>query len=81
MTWLDSYNGKAHGVLFGTDHVRKNRNFNKREPTRFIQIDSLPMTATSEDIRKLAREALPDGDKAIQECKWDGILAFSGGPV
>lgn len=50
--------------------MRKNRNFNKREPTRFIQIDSLPMTATSEDIRKLAREALPDGDKAIQECKW-----------
>ena len=56
-------------ILFKTDRVRKNRNFNKKEPTRFIQIDSLPMTATSEDIRKLAREALPDGDKAIQECK------------
>ncbi|CDH48640.1 hypothetical protein RO3G_08365 [Lichtheimia corymbifera JMRC:FSU:9682] len=62
------------------DHVRKNRNFNKREPTRFIQIDSLPMTATSEDIRKLAREALPDGDKAIQELLFvrDDYFEFDG---
>ncbi|KAI7883424.1 hypothetical protein K492DRAFT_143903 [Lichtheimia hyalospora FSU 10163] len=62
------------------DRVRKNRNFNKKEPTRFIQIDSLPMTATSEDIRKLAREALPDGDKAIQELLFvrDDYFEFDG---
>ncbi|EIE83660.1 hypothetical protein G6F46_001807 [Rhizopus delemar] len=35
------------------------------EPTRLIQIDTLPMTATTEDIRKLAREAFPKGDKSI----------------
>lgn len=39
------------------------------EPTRFVQIDSLPVTATTEDIRKLAREAFPQGDKRIVEGK------------
>ncbi|KAG2209191.1 hypothetical protein INT47_005483 [Mucor saturninus] len=37
------------------------------EPTRFVQIDSLPVTATTEDVRKLAREAFPQGDKRIVE--------------
>ncbi|CAO3695466.1 hypothetical protein G6F70_009156 [Rhizopus microsporus] len=37
----------------------------KVEPTRLVSIESLPRTATSEDIRKLAREAFPKGDKSI----------------
>ncbi|CEI94135.1 hypothetical protein RMCBS344292_08356 [Rhizopus microsporus] len=37
----------------------------KAEPTRLVSIESLPRTATSEDIRKLAREAFPKGDKSI----------------
>lgn len=37
------------------------------QPTRFVRIDNLPVTATSEDVNKLAREALPQGDKSIIE--------------
>jgi hypothetical protein len=40
-----------------------------REPTRFVQIDALPHTATTEDVYKLAREAFPKGDKNIVESK------------
>ncbi|KAI9259561.1 hypothetical protein BDA99DRAFT_538522 [Phascolomyces articulosus] len=47
--------------------ARKERNIIDKEPTRFIQIDHLPVTTTVEDIRKLAREALPEGDKSISE--------------
>ncbi|KAI8330693.1 hypothetical protein BC941DRAFT_439934 [Chlamydoabsidia padenii] len=36
-------------------------------PSRFVVIDNLPSTATTEDIRKLAREAFPKGDKSINE--------------
>ncbi|KAG0182964.1 hypothetical protein DFQ28_003443 [Apophysomyces sp. BC1034] len=32
-----------------------------------VQIEGLPMTVTMEDIRKLAREAFPQGDKSIRE--------------
>lgn len=39
------------------------------EPTRFVQIDALPTTATTEDIRKIAREAFPQGDQSIVESK------------
>ncbi|KAI7850886.1 hypothetical protein BDC45DRAFT_517376 [Circinella umbellata] len=48
-------------------HARKERNIIDKEPTRFIQIDHLPITTTTEDIRKLAREALPNGDQSIDE--------------
>ncbi|KAI9351676.1 hypothetical protein BD770DRAFT_421157 [Pilaira anomala] len=41
--------------------------FRNVEPTRFVRIDNLPVTATSEDVYKLAREALPQGDKSIIE--------------
>ncbi|KAI8150241.1 hypothetical protein BJV82DRAFT_586411 [Fennellomyces sp. T-0311] len=47
--------------------VRKERNIVSKEPTRFVQIDALPATTTTEDIKKLAREALPEGDKSINE--------------
>lgn len=47
----------------------KKQGKNTTEPTRFVQIDSLPVTATTEDIRKLAREAFPEGDKSIVESK------------
>ncbi|KAI8377029.1 hypothetical protein EDC96DRAFT_474210 [Choanephora cucurbitarum] len=40
---------------------------NKVEPTRFVQIDHMPPTSTSEDINKLAREAFPKGDRSIDE--------------
>ncbi|KAI9320552.1 hypothetical protein BX666DRAFT_1206366 [Dichotomocladium elegans] len=49
------------------DQVKKEQNLNAKEPTSVIQVDALPVTTTVEDIRKLAREALPDGDKAIRE--------------
>jgi hypothetical protein len=39
----------------------------RKEPTRFVQIESLPSTATTEDIRKLAREAFNKGDQNIVE--------------
>lgn len=42
---------------------------NHKEPTRFVQIDALPYTATAEDVYKLAREAFPKGDKSISESK------------
>ncbi|KAG2216924.1 hypothetical protein INT45_004120, partial [Circinella minor] len=48
-------------------HARKERNIIHKEPTPFIQIDQLPITTTTEDIRKLAREALPNGDQSINE--------------
>lgn len=47
----------------------KKQGKNTSEPTRFVQIDSLPTTATTEDVRKLAREAFPQGDKSIVESK------------
>lgn len=49
--------------------VRKERNIVAEEPTRFIFVEALPATATPEDIRKLAREAFPNGDKSISESK------------
>lgn len=47
-------------------------NYNKNkmstaEATRFVQIDALPHTATTEDVYKLAREAFTGGDKSIIE--------------
>lgn len=60
-------------------HVKKQRSQTKAfaEPSRFVVINSLPPTATTEDIRKLARESFPDGDKQISEskfiCKWSGF--------
>jgi hypothetical protein len=50
-------------------HVKKQRTQTKAfaEPSRFVVIDSLPPTATTEDVHKLAREAFPDGDKQIME--------------
>lgn len=41
----------------------------KKDHTRLIQIELLPFTATAEDIRKLAREAFPKGDKSIVDSK------------
>ncbi|KAI9262636.1 hypothetical protein EDC94DRAFT_518937 [Helicostylum pulchrum] len=46
---------------------KQGKNGKLSDPTRFVQIDSLPATATTEDIRKLAREAFPEGDKSIVE--------------
>ncbi|KAI9496308.1 hypothetical protein BDB00DRAFT_809913 [Zychaea mexicana] len=47
--------------------ARKERNIMDKEPTPFVQLENLPSTTTMEDIRKLAREALPEGDKSINE--------------
>jgi hypothetical protein len=52
-----------------TGQVKKTRN-SVVEPTRFVKIDTLPITATTEDIRKLAREAFSDGDKSIIESEF-----------
>jgi hypothetical protein len=51
--------------------VKRQQQGNKKmaEPTRFVQIDSLPATATTEDVCKLAREAFTQGDKSIIESK------------
>lgn len=46
------------------NQVKKQRQ-KKKDLTRLIQIELLPFTATAEDIRKLAREAFPKGDKSI----------------
>lgn len=36
--------------------------------SRLVKVEGLPITATFEDIRKLAREAAPpDGDKHIED--------------
>lgn len=53
-------------------HVKKQRTQTKAfaEPSRFVVIDSLPPTATTEDVYKLAREAFPDGDKQIMESEF-----------
>ncbi|KAI8087843.1 uncharacterized protein B0P05DRAFT_569325 [Gilbertella persicaria] len=53
------------------DQAKKQRRQNKTysEPTRFVQVDHMPPTATFEDINKLAREAFPKGDKTIDESK------------
>jgi nitrogenase subunit NifH len=48
---------------------RQGKNPRMAEPTRFVQIDALPTTATTEDVRKLAREAFSKGDKSIIESK------------
>lgn len=48
----------------------------KAEPTRLVSIESLPRTATSEDIRKLAREAFPKGDKSIVDSKLAFLCLF-----
>lgn len=48
---------------------RQGKNAKAPEPTRFVQIDALPNTATTEDIRKLAREAFAQGDKSIVDSK------------
>lgn len=48
---------------------RQGKNAKAPEPTRFVQIDALPNTATLEDIRKLAREAFAQGDKSIIDSK------------
>lgn len=50
-----------------SETATNNKKPHTREPTRFVQIESLPNTATSEDIRKLAREAFPKGDQNIIE--------------
>ena len=47
---------------------RQNKPF-RGEPTRLVQIDALPNTATKEDVLKLAREAFPEGDKSVVESK------------
>ncbi|CEP17330.1 hypothetical protein [Parasitella parasitica] len=51
------------------DLVKKQRTLTKAfaEPSRFVMIDGLPLTATVEDIHKLAREAFTNGDKHIVE--------------
>ncbi|KAI8089257.1 uncharacterized protein BX664DRAFT_332538 [Halteromyces radiatus] len=41
------------------------RRFNT--PSKFVIIEDLPSTATTEDVRKLAREAFSQGDKSIRE--------------
>ncbi|CAO3654963.1 unnamed protein product [Mucor fragilis] len=51
-------------------HVKKQRSHQTKafaEPSRFVVIDALPPTATTEDVYKLAREAFADGDKQIIE--------------
>lgn len=48
---------------------RQGKNPKGPEPTRFVQIDTLPITATTEDVLKLAREAFPSGDKSVVESK------------
>ncbi|OAD08014.1 hypothetical protein MUCCIDRAFT_154817 [Mucor lusitanicus CBS 277.49] len=51
-------------------HVKKQRSHQTKafaEPSRFVVIDALPPTATTEDVYKLAREAFTDGDKQIIE--------------
>ncbi|KAK4515273.1 uncharacterized protein ATC70_002883 [Mucor velutinosus] len=51
-------------------YVKKQRSNQTKafaEPSRFVAIDSLPPTATTEDVYKLAREAFADGDKQIIE--------------
>ncbi|KAI8644264.1 hypothetical protein BD408DRAFT_340732 [Parasitella parasitica] len=49
--------------------VKKQRNQTKAfsDPSRFVMINGLPLTATIEDIHKLAREAFTNGDKQIVE--------------
>ena len=65
-------------LLYIIAQARKERNIVNKEPTRFIQIDHLPITTTMEDIRKLAREALPNGDQSINEGKcFIFILSFA----
>ncbi|KAF7732300.1 hypothetical protein EC973_005196 [Apophysomyces ossiformis] len=52
----------------GARQVRKDRKNRERAPASpLVQIEGLPMTATMEDIRKLARESFPQGDKSIRE--------------
>ncbi|KAI8352499.1 hypothetical protein BD560DRAFT_224743 [Blakeslea trispora] len=46
---------------------QRRQNGNKVQPTRFVKIDHMPLSSTSEDINKLAREAFPKGDKSINE--------------
>jgi hypothetical protein len=53
---------------------RQGKNPRAPEPTRFVQIDILPNTATTEDILKLAREAFPNGDKSVVESKKQLII-------
>ncbi|CAO3616924.1 unnamed protein product [Mucor hiemalis] len=56
---------------------RQGKNAKAPEPTRFVQIDALPNTATTEDIRKLAREAFAQGDKSIVDTVFCRNLEFN----
>lgn len=48
--------------------IKNERRFESmRKPTRLVQIQSLPASATHEDIRKLGREAFANGDKTIDD--------------
>lgn len=55
---------------------RQGKNPKRPEPTRFVQIDTLPITATTEDVLKLAREAFPNGDKSVVESKRYNLCLF-----
>ncbi|CAO3685938.1 unnamed protein product [Rhizopus stolonifer] len=61
------------------DHGKKQQK-HLLEPTRLIQIEALPFTSTSEDVRKLAREAFPKGDRSIIDMVFSrkDNLAFDG---
>lgn len=39
-------------------------------PSKFLVVDNLPLTATTEDVKKLAREAFTQGDKCMNESKY-----------
>ncbi|ORZ00518.1 hypothetical protein BCR43DRAFT_468658 [Syncephalastrum racemosum] len=57
--------------------IKKERRFeSNRKRTRLVQIQSLPSSATHEDIRKLAREAFDNGDKTIEELVFRRSEAF-----
>ncbi|KAI8381027.1 uncharacterized protein BYT42DRAFT_564982 [Radiomyces spectabilis] len=47
--------------------LSKNHYRRVAQPSQVIRFDHMPVTATAEDIKKLAREAFPEGDKAIRE--------------
>ncbi|SAM08312.1 hypothetical protein [Absidia glauca] len=49
--------------------IAKNGQVGRRgnTPSKFLVVDNLPLTATTEDVKKLAREAFTQGDKCMNE--------------
>jgi hypothetical protein len=68
-----SFTNSLHPCNDYTDIVQaKNGQVGRRgnTPSKFLVVDNLPLTATTEDVKKLAREAFTQGDKCMNESKY-----------